>query len=263
MRERRLQTYAYPVLKLAPGTLALISAVTSAALKADIKALSSQYGQYIGGLISKWQAIAWIIILFSACAIILSNFALRWLGEPWRWDAVQVVLDKFRERVYFNAFPDDPLHYHRVTLFRHVPVVFQWKKWPWSGWLVPMARSGYTNQRSNTVFRAPDDADRVQGVAGMAWASKRIESISGLPEVYPTSHEIALREYSTATKMDISVLRRRKSNPRALIAIPIEVNNRVKWIVVLDSREPRDLLRSAEEAAAGYTPIISHLLKGV
>ena len=44
--------------------------------------------------------------------------------------------------------------------------------------------------------------------------------------------------------------------------VTIEVNNQVKWIVVLDSRSPKDLREIADSAASSYTPIISHLLKG-
>jgi hypothetical protein len=129
-----------------------------------------------------------------------------------------------------------------------------------------MARSGHTNQKSNSIFMAPDDADKAEGVAGIAWASKRTESISQLPKIDASSDQSLLLEYSKATNVDIKVVKLRiqrlRSNPRSLIAIPIEVGNRVKWIIVLDSRRPDDLLAAAEAAATSYSPIISHLLKG-
>ncbi len=261
-----MRTYAYPGLKLAPSALAFVSAVTTATLKADVKTSTAQFGPYIGGALALWQANAWVIILVSTSAIIIFNFALRLIGEPWRWNAIQLVLDKFRDRVYLESFPKDPIHHHRVTLFKHVQFSARINAWPWSGWLVPMARSGHTNQKSNSIFMAPDDADKAEGVAGIAWASKCTESISQLPEIDASSNHSLLLEYSKATNIDVKAVKlrvqRRRPNPRSLIAIPIEVNNRVRWIIVLDSRRPDDLLAIAEAAATSYTPIISHLLKG-
>lgn len=266
MRRPVLRTYVYPRLKLAPSFLALVSAVTTATLKADVRTSTAQYGPYIGGALAVLQANAWIIILISTLLIIVLNFALRIIGEPWRWNAIQLVLDRFRDSVYLKSFPKDPIHHHRVTLFKHVPFSAQINKWPWSGWLVPMARSGHTNQNSNTIFMAPDDADKAEGVAGLAWASKRTESISLLPEINSSIDEITLLKYSRATNVTPETIKvrlsKRRSNPRSLIAIPIEVNSRVRWIIVLDSRRPDDLLPIAEAAASSYTPIISHLLKG-
>jgi hypothetical protein len=266
MQKAALRTYAYPVLKLAPSVLAAVSAVTTATLKADVKTSTAQYGSHIGGALAAWQANAWIIILASTSAIIIFNFALRLIGEPWRWNAIQLILNMFRDRVYQESFPGDPIHHHRVTLFKHVQFSTRINAWPWSGWLVPMARSGHTNQKSNSIFMAPDDADKAEGVAGIAWASKRTESISQLPKIDASSDQSLLLEYSKATNVDIKVVKLRiqrlRSNPRSLIAIPIEVGNRVKWIIVLDSRRPDDLLAAAEAAATSYSPIISHLLKG-
>jgi hypothetical protein len=129
-----------------------------------------------------------------------------------------------------------------------------------------MARSGHTNQNVLSVFKAPDDGDNAEGVAGLAWISKQPEYISDLPEINATSSEDLIEEYANATNVSVSFVRRRilrrRSNPRSLIAIPIEVNNQVKWIVVLDSRSPNDLREIADTAASSYTPIISHLLKG-
>lgn len=266
MQRSALPPFLYPGLKLAPTILASVSMLTTAILKADVTISTEKYGLFIGETLAAFQSNAWLIIFFSTCAIVVLNIVSRLIGEPWRWNAVQLVLDKFRDSVYLESFPGDPVHYHRVTLFKHVQFLARFKSWPWSGWLVPMARSGHTNQISNSIFKAPDDADKAEGVAGLAWSSKQTESISQLPEISKTSAEDILLEYSTATNVNVGVVKRRlqksRPNPRSLIAVPIEVNNRVKWIVVLDSRSPRDLREIADVAASSYTPIISHLLKG-
>jgi hypothetical protein len=266
MPRSALRSNLYPRLKLVPTLLASVSAITTASLKADPKTTTAQLGPAIGTALYIYQSNSWLILLFSACAIILLNIVLRWIGEPWRWNAIQVVLDRLRDNVYKQEFPSDPYHYHRVTLFKHVPVSVGLRIWPWSGWLVPMARSGHTNQNVLSVFKAPDDGDNAQGVAGLAWTTKQIVYISELPEINDASSDHLLEEYAKATNVSVSFLRRRilksRSNPRSLIAIPIEVNNQVKWIVVLDSRNPKDLREIANTAASSYTPIISHLLKG-
>lgn len=129
-----------------------------------------------------------------------------------------------------------------------------------------MARSGHTNQNVLSVFKAPDDGDNAEGVAGLAWISKQPEYISELSEINTESSDAMIEEYAKDVNVSASFVKRRiakkRTNPRSLIAIPIEVNNQVKWIVVLDSRSPKDLREIADAAASSYTPIISHLLKG-
>lgn len=266
MPRSALRTNLYPWLKLVPTILASISAITTASLKADPKTTTAQLGPLVGAALAILQANSWLILFISACTIILLNLILRWIGEPWRWNAIQVVLDRLRDHVYKQEFQGEPYHYHRVTLFKHVPFSLRLRIWPWSGWLVPMARSGHTNQNIISVFKAPDNADNAEGVAGLAWRSKETESISNLPEISHTSCNKLILEYANATNVSVAFVKRRltksRSNPRSLIAIPIEVSNRVKWIVVLDSRSPQDLRGIADVAASSYTPIISHLLKG-
>ena len=266
MPRSALRSNLYSWLKLVPTILAFISAITTASLKADTKTTIAQFGPFIGAILAILQANSWLILFLSACTIILLNSILRWIGEPWRWNAIQVVLDRLRDNVYKQTFQGEPYHYHRVTLFKHVPFSLRLRLWPWSGWLVPMARSGHTNQNINSVFKAPDNADNAEGVAGLAWRSKETEGISQLPEISSTSCNDLISEYANATNVSVALVKRRivknRPNPRSLIAIPIEVNNRVKWIVVLDSRSPQDLRGIADAAASSYTPIISHLLKG-
>ncbi len=266
MPRSALRSSLYPWLKLVPTVLASVSAITTALLKADPKTTTAQFGPAIGTALYILQVNSWLILFFSALAIILLNMLLRWIGEPWRWNAIQVVLDRLRDNVYKKEFPRDPYHYHRVTLFKHVPFSVRLRIWPWSGWLVSMARSGHTNQNVLSVFKAPDDGDNAEGVAGLAWISKQPESISGLPEINAESSDDLIEEYAKDVNVSASFVKRRiakkRSNPRSLIAIPIEVNNQVKWIVVLDSRSPKDLREIADAAASSYTPIISHLLKG-
>jgi hypothetical protein len=224
MPRSALRSNLYPWLKLVPTLLASLSAITTASLKADPKTTTAQFGSAIGKALYILQANSWLILFFSACAIILLNMVLRLIGEPWRWNAIQVVLDGFRDNVYRQEFRSDPYHYHRVTLFKHVPVSVGLRIWPWSGWLVPMARSGHTNQNVLSVFKAPDDGDNAEGVAGLAWISKECVYISALPEISTASSEDLVKEYAEYTNVSVAFVQRRidkkRSNPRSLIAIP-------------------------------------------
>lgn len=267
MPRSTLRSSLYPLLKRLPTFLAFVSTVTTASLRADPKTTTAQFGPAIGTVLYELQKYSWFILIISACAIILLNMILQWIGEPWRWNAIQVVLNTLRDNVYKKQYPSDPIHFHRVTLFKHVPLSVGPRIWPWSGWLVPMSRSGHTNQNVRSVFKAPDDGDNAEGVAGLAWISKETEYLSNLPEITTKSSDELIADYANATNVSVPFVKRRisknRSNPRSLIAIPIEVNNQVKWIVVLDSRHPNDLQKIADDAASNYTPIISYLLRGV
>ena len=72
------------------------------------------------------------------------------------------VLEDFRAELFGKQHRGD----HRVTLFAYRR--FWWGAmlrimWPRTGWLIPVARSGHTKQRSGTYFRVPDDDSRARG----------------------------------------------------------------------------------------------------
>ena len=111
MPRSALRTNLYPWLKLVPTILASISAITTASLKADPKTTTAQLGPSVGAVLAILQANSWLILFISACTIVLLNLILRWIGEPWRWNAIQVVLDRLRDNVYKQEFQGEPYHY--------------------------------------------------------------------------------------------------------------------------------------------------------
>lgn len=124
----------------------------------------------------------WLLLALMAMAALVKIVKER-LERTWIWSAVQAVVD----RIQAEAFSGQPgyAHHHRATLFRHqkflwwpFPVrhwLWPWGlgRWPGSGWLVPVIRSGHATQRSTTYFLAPDDADHFEGVAGHIWNSNK------------------------------------------------------------------------------------------
>jgi hypothetical protein len=193
----------------------------------------------------------WLLLLLSGLAGI-SKFACAYIGEPWVWKTIQTTLDELQSHAFKqNA---DPLHHHRVTLFKHKQFRFRvkpWRSkfWPWgkyrwplSGWLVPVARSGYTTQKTKTVFLAPDDADAAEGVAGQAWCCNWMIPVSGLPDLYANQTTENIEAYAKSTWLRSDLVKMRLVNnyamARSYLGIPIEVKGRRWGVLVLDSRSP-------------------------
>ena len=77
------------------------------------------------------------------------------LGDPSNHAAICELLDRFRDGVFGDRSEDHS--HHRVTLFKHYgfhPLGFDFEDrgWPWSGWLIPVARSGHTAQKTNVRY---------------------------------------------------------------------------------------------------------------
>jgi len=184
--------------------------------------------------IVKWlQQYAWVSapVLVIAAPIIYG--ARRMIGPPWLWSAIHDVLNSFQQHVFENQ--GSPLHHHRVTLFKYTRARFAWCHYPWSGWLVPVSRSGHTTQKSRTVFRVPDDADRAEGIAGQAWARQQIVLVDGLPEL-STDKRRLLSEYKRRTWSSDDWIAKRTMFARSYCGIPVEVKGKLWGVIVLDSR---------------------------
>ena len=179
------------------------------------------------------------------------------LGSPWLWNTVHYHLDVIRETA-LNVAEGDALHHHRATLFKYVPVAWCRRKWPWDGWLVPVERSGYTTRGHVSIFRAPDDADRAEGVAGMAWARNQTVTISGLPALQADSDDADFDLYSRNSGVSVSWLRERLPQSRSFCGIPLEVKGKPWGVLVLDSRSPSGL---REQGAVMYDPASRLLAK--
>lgn len=174
---------------------------------------------------------------------LVANGLTQFLGPPWVKAAIQRVLDRLQSEAYARR-AEDLVRDHRITLFRHHKLVVfpkHWRMlfWPWSGWLVPVARSGHTTQRTTTVFRAPDDGIHFEGVAGLAWSRGNVVDVE-LPEVPSSTDPSAVREFARQQFLPERVVRKwilaGRLFPRTLRAIPVFVDNRIWGVLVLDSQ---------------------------
>ncbi|NUQ01148.1 MAG: GAF domain-containing protein [Armatimonadetes bacterium] len=220
------------------------------------------------------------------------------IGEPVTWRGVQETLDAVRDQIFEKG---QPAHQNRATLFRFVnwcwvmphcldpertlwrllkptgkawkPWTWRWScaeyRWPWSGWLVPVARSGHLTQKTKTRFLAPDDG-QAEGVAGYAWTTKETVTICNLPDLNDESRidDNAVETYAAQTHTSVDWVRARRAQKgnfaRSLVGIPVLVKQKPWGVIVVDSDRDdithRGHLNSLARPAA---QILSALLEGV
>jgi hypothetical protein len=170
------------------------------------------------------------------------------------WPLVKEILDEFRKQIY----PRDELHLHRVTLFKRCAWVlrkrfFSFRGW---GWLKIIERSGHTSRNSRTVFFAPNDEDKAEGVAGLAWAWNTVVYREELPDVRNGApSERAFKLYAEGSNTSIDLVKQLRPASRSLCGIPVEIGGRVWGVLVVDSRVtklPQDKIEQHYPLAAKF-----------
>jgi hypothetical protein len=162
----------------------------------------------------------------------------RWMERKTLWPLVKDVLEEFRKQLC----PREDLHRIRVTLFKRSRWVFRIRflKRPGWGWLKIVERSGHTSQNSRTVFFAPNDPDRAEGVAGLAWAWNTVVIREDLPDVKSGSpKESQWRNYAAGSNASVDLVKELRPGSRSLCGIPVEVSGRVWGVLVVDGRDPK------------------------
>jgi len=227
---RRTNYHTIGVVQWAAG---IAAAVMGASLKADA-AIWTQRWEFAGQFLKALQGSAWYSLPLLTCLLGIGQVARSSIGHPRIWFAVKQILDIFRDDV-FAGQAGQPLHHHRVTLFKHKRFRLAWVRWPWSGWLVAVERSGHTTRTRTVAFRAPDNADLAEGIAGQTWATRFVIAMSGLPDPTSTDNAI-LTDYANRTFVPVEWVRARHFLARSYCGIPVEVKGRVWGVIVLDSR---------------------------
>jgi hypothetical protein len=102
---------------------------------------------------------------------------------------------------------------------------------------MPVERSGHTTRRRISIFLAPDDADRAEGIAGQTWAQNQVVLVSDLPslEGNDVSQEI-IQEYARRTWISEDFAHSRRPQARSFCGIPVEVKGKLWGVIVIDSR---------------------------
>jgi hypothetical protein len=234
MRKLGLWSVFYKGLAIIQYIFALAIAIFSASLKADTAALADTGWKFLTPVLNYMQHTAWFTIFLLTIGLGLAQVARSQIGPPWVWEHLHMLLDSFQELVFGDEAGD--LHHHRATLFKRVHFGRGWRFGDWRGWLVPVERSGHATRKSKSTFRAPDNADKAQGVAGSAWAGKQTIYVEGLPDVSGNASAEAVEQYANATRVPSKWLVKHKPCSRSFCGIPFDVKGKRWGVIVLDSR---------------------------
>ena len=206
----------------------------------------------------------WLLVLSS---LTLGTWGCTWLlriwGDPKLLAVLDDVLDQFRDGVFEDVRGDHA--HHRVTLFQHRRCLLGFSMWPCSGWLVPVARSGHTSQKTKTRFRAPDDPQKTEGIAGRAWASiNKTAFAANLPDLESVSSREAIAEWANLTNVSEKWVRKRNTHARSLMGFRVEKPNGKPWgVLVIDSRNPSlDKTRATTEFR-NHGKVLSRIVEGL
>jgi len=199
-----------------------------------------------------------LLAAFVAMAISLSR------TKSERLRAIRLVLDALQVEVMKIPQTYNPQDY-RVTLFRHRR--WSMRGWwthrrefadarPWSGWLVPTARSGDEPFSSMTRFFAPrrhrQGIANGHGVCGTAWL-RGSSDVSGLPAVERNSSQPVLEAYGTGAHISAEEAGRRaaagQSLARAMFAERVRTKLTPRWgVLVYDSVDPAPVIDDANRS---------------
>ena len=236
LREREARA-----IDISMSIVAWTATVTAATIGAFLKADENRYKDwpYIVSAIIVIKAAAWWSL---PCTTIIAAILQKLrsdIGSARRWNTVQVVLDQYRDQV-FAGFKNDPEYHHRVTIFKYVKWRLTFLRWPWSGWIVPVARSGVTRKSKISCFRASlDDPTTSEGIGGQSFSGNRTLSIDGLPDLTAANvNNDDIRRYAERTFLPVTRVTQRTLTARSLVAFPLEVKGKLWGCIVLDSHHP-------------------------
>jgi len=239
-RVRRLwRNRAFRLLTFIQWSSALAVVGLGAIPKGDLSRLSIKLPTLVISALTIGQDWALLVIPLAVLAGV-SKLLRERLGAPWAWELVKDVLDSIRNLTFAGEPPHDPAEFHRATLFKRQRICFTkaclaLRRWPWSGWLVSVERSGHFTLKRRVAFYAPDKAAIAHGVAGRTLACGNILPIINLPDPEDESqHE----EYARRTFVTASWVKETGIRARSFFGIPVEVRGKPWGVIVIDSRDP-------------------------
>lgn len=229
---------------------AIISGAIAGALGFLLKWSSADYTGIRQELLQYNEASVWVTIpAFTALAGILTFFKTHF-GTANTWKMATHLIEEFRQAIFQGNqnIGGEAAHHNRVTLYKFVSWRFAFCRWPWSNWVVPVARTGHTTQNWRIPrFPAPRGRpDAAKGVAGVTFAFNTTIIVDKLPNLTDTSSDRIAIRYARKAFVDIKWVKRRLrrgSCPiRSMVGIPIEVDGKPWGAIVVDSRNPQTII---------------------
>lgn len=223
----------------------LLATTVAASLKIDMKQYESW--PWLKQLFEQTRNWAWLLLPVLLLTAFLSERLRSRVGASQVWRTVQHLIDEYREEMFGrqDARKGDPKHFHRVTLYKHVNWRACFRRWPGSGWVVPVIRSGFRTKTRIPCFRASlDSPSKAQGIAGQTFVTGQPIPRSGLPDLATqNATDQEFQDYARSTFVSVKWLkgRKKKTNARALLGIPIEVKGKPWGAMVIDSQNPEEI----------------------
>lgn len=220
--------------------LNMLFAALSAAVSATLRASASSYVGFprLQSLVAFLRDTAWISLPSITLATASVNELRARVGTKTTWQTAQLLIDQYREELFSGN--TDPIHFHNVTLFQSVKWRLWFCRWPGSGWMRPVIRSGHRSKKGIPWFKASlDNPDNAQGVAGRTFTEGRQISIENLPAVsVPNASEEDVRRYAETTFVTTKWVRssRERRTARSFLGVPIEVSGKPWGALVVDSQ---------------------------
>lgn len=231
-----------------------VSVTVGAFAKADPANFPAAIAPYITTLQKGW------ILPFVLIATPIAFWA-RNKTDRSKLAAVHGLLDQVCDHTFKNDKFDHEQN-RRVTLFKYHK--FTWRRWPFfGGWLIPIERSGESTRNTNAIFRAPDDGEKCEGVAGRAWSKRSNVYVSNLPNLRNSPTDIQYKEYAEQSFVSVDKLRRKPPQACSLLGIPIEVGQRRWGVIVVDSVLPQIPQKATKTCLKQIVPTLSSYLRGV
>lgn len=194
---------------------------------------------------SSWISIPSLTILSGVCVYVKTHF-----GSIQMWKTVTHILEEYRDVVFSDNgdLSGDGDHLNRVTLFRHTNFRLAFCYWPWTNWVVPVARTGHaTHVWKIPRFRSPlSSPDTAEGIAGVAFANNSTIEVNDLPDLGKSASKKNKRDYARKAFVTLEFvdeqIKRGSCKSRSMVGIPIEVLGKPWGVIVVDSRNPRKII---------------------
>ncbi|MFG0285558.1 MAG: hypothetical protein ACF8R7_14160 [Phycisphaerales bacterium JB039] len=240
-----------------------------AALKADLAHFDRV--PFIQVALQWMQSWAWLVVVTGPLLVAAVQWFRRKFGAPWAWEAIQKILDEFRDEV-FGQVANEPLDHHRVTLFKYKRMVAtSASPKQWCDWLVAVARSGHLTKHCIRRFRAPDDGEHCEGVVGRAWRCRDWVVVpqpgSSLPVLTRESNATDLATYAKETSVKPAWVRQQLHEGRPLAcsyaALVVRLRGHPWGVLVLDSRKPGTIDPKNLERFKAFGGLLTPLLERI
>jgi hypothetical protein len=194
-----------------------------------------------------WWLVA-ILTLIAGTATLVKNQ----MGSKQVWETVDYVLEQYRKSIFekrvigtSNGGPKPEAAFDdRITLFKYVKWRWAFCLFPWSGWMIPIARTGDTAESFKiSRFKTPlAKKDASKGIAGVTRLTKKPIPVFNLPEITIGTNDNDIKKYAKETFVDEKWVKARTKggifNPRSFLGVPIEVKSKIWGVIVIDSSKP-------------------------